>query len=52
MEQKKDQQNIFTEEQISNFAGLYNALKKVHIRLISEGYIIEKDKIIPPKTKK
>ena len=51
MEQKKDQQNIFTEEQISNFADLYDALKKVHVRLISEGYTIENDKIIPPKDK-
>lgn len=39
---------IFTEEEIKGFAGYYNALKKIHIRLIQEGYIIENGKIFPP----
>jgi len=39
---------IFTEKEIENFAGFYNALKKVHIRLIKEGYKIKDGKITPP----
>lgn len=41
-------ENIFTTEEIENFAGFYNALKQVHIRLIKEGYEIKDGKIIPP----
>jgi hypothetical protein len=45
----KDQTNIiFTQEQIYQFVGLYNILKKIHNRLIKEGYIIKDDVIIPP----
>jgi len=40
--------NIFTNTEITNFAGLYNALKKVHVRLIKEGYKIGNGKITPP----
>lgn len=47
--QKKDY--IFTEKEIENFAGIYNALKQVHIRLIKEGYTIKDGKIIPPANK-
>lgn len=47
--QAGDQQNfIFSDEAIKNFAGLYNALKKVHDRLIREGYKIENGEIIKP----
>ena len=40
---------IFTEEEMKNLVGFYNVLRKVHIRLIKEGYKIENGKIIPPK---
>ena len=44
-----DTKKIFTEEEMKNFAGLYDVLEKVHIRLMKEGYKIENGKIIPPK---
>ena len=44
----KDQQNIFTDEQIENFAGLFDILERVHRRLIMEGNIIKDNEIIPP----
>lgn len=47
---KKDK-NIFTEEAINNFAGLYVTLKKIHDRLIREGYTIGDGKITPPEGK-
>jgi len=38
-----DQKNYkFSDEQINNFAGLGNTLKKIHLRLTKEGYIINK----------
>ncbi|PIR05507.1 hypothetical protein COV56_02715 [Candidatus Kuenenbacteria bacterium CG11_big_fil_rev_8_21_14_0_20_37_9] len=44
------QQNfIFSEEQISNFVGFGNTLKKIHKRLVSEGYKIKNGEIIPPQ---
>ena len=45
----KDQQNIFTNEQIENFAGLFDVLERVHRRLEMEGYTITDDKITPPE---
>jgi hypothetical protein len=42
------QNQIFTKEQILNFAGFYNALKKVHNRLVSEGYICRNGELISP----
>lgn len=44
----KKKEYIFTEKEIENFAGIYNALKQIHIRLIKEGYKIENGKITPP----
>ena len=38
----------FTEKQIGNFVGFFNALKKVHVRLVKEGYKISEGKITPP----
>lgn len=37
----KDQQNIFTDEQIENFAGFFNILEHIHHRLIIESYVIK-----------
>lgn len=51
MENINQQNQIFTDNQIENFVGLYNALKKVHIRLVREGYTIKDGKIIPPPEK-
>lgn len=39
---------IFTDKEIENFAGIYNALRRIHIRLVKEGYKIEDGKITPP----
>jgi hypothetical protein len=45
MENKDWQNQIFSPEQITQFAGLYNILKNIHNRLIKEGYDI-KDGVI------
>jgi hypothetical protein len=42
----KKNNDIFTNKQIENFAGFFNALKKVHVRLVKEGYKIKDGKII------
>lgn len=44
----KKKEYIFTDKEIENFAGIFNALKQVRIRLIKEGYEIKDGKIIPP----
>jgi len=35
------QKQIFREKQINNFASLYDTLKRIHSRLIQEGYIVD-----------
>jgi|GEM_PF-4749292 len=52
MEIKNQQNIIFTDEQIKNFAGFYGAIKKVHQRLTSEGYIIKDGHILSPAQSK
>lgn len=49
MENNKLQNQIFSNEQIQNFVGFYAAIKRVHLRLISEGYIIKNGEVFPPK---
>lgn len=49
MEIYNQQNQIFTNSQIQNFAGFYAAIKRVHSRLISEGYTIRDGQILPPK---
>lgn len=41
----------FTEEGIKNIIALAKTLKRIHIRLIKEGYIIKDGQIIEPKRK-
>ncbi|MCX6718007.1 MAG: hypothetical protein NTY81_00185 [Candidatus Staskawiczbacteria bacterium] len=41
--------NIFTEEGIKNISRFQDTLKRIHIRLISEGYVIKDGKIEKPK---
>ena len=48
-EERNNPTRIFTEAEMDNILGFYHALKKVHIRLINEGYQISDGKIIPPK---
>jgi hypothetical protein len=48
----KKKEYIFTEREVENFAGFYNALKQVYIRLIKEGYEIKDGKITPPSDKR
>ena len=49
MQDKNKESYIFTDTQIENFAGLYNVLKRVHDRLIGEGYVIKNGQIVPPQ---
>ena len=49
MENNNLQNQIFSNGQIQNFVGFYAAIKKVHSRLISEGYTIKDGQIFPPK---
>lgn len=49
MENLNQQDQIFTNNQIQDFVGLFNAIRKVHCRLVSEGYLIEAEQIIKPK---
>lgn len=49
MELAKEQNQIFTDEQIQNFADFSNSIKTVHNRLTREGYVIKDGQIIPPK---
>ena len=51
MENKTRKNRIFTDKEIENFVGLFEILKRIHIRLVNEGYTIENDNIIPPKDK-
>jgi len=49
----KNQQNYnFTKTAIENFAGFYNALKKVADRLVSEGCVLENGRLIQKNNKK
>jgi hypothetical protein len=41
---------IFSDEQITAFVDFYNLLKRIHNRLISEGYIIKDGKISKPQS--
>lgn len=45
MSQSCRQKNLFSDEQITTFVEYYNLLKRIHNRLISEGYIIKDGKI-------
>ena len=38
----------FTDKEIENFVGFFDALKAIHIRLISEGWQYENEELIPP----
>ena len=46
---EKSKKQHFSDEEIKNFTGLGKALKKVHCRLIREGYTINDKGIFPPK---
>ena len=51
---KEEDQNdnaILTPKEIEVFTGFASTLKKIHIRLIMEGYTITEDGIVPPKDK-
>ncbi len=52
MEVLHKQSNTFKVDQIKEIISFSDILKRIHIRLISEGYKIEKGKIIPPNNKK
>jgi phosphopantetheinyl transferase len=48
MSTEKQQSNSIKEAVLKNYGGLYSALKRVHIRLVHEGYRFEKGRILPP----
>jgi len=48
MNTDQQQDYRFTTKQIENFADLYGTLKKIHLRLINEGYIIKNGEMITP----
>ncbi len=52
MQTKNSKELIFNDKEIENFAGFYDALKRVRNRLINEGYTIKDGQIIPPKISK
>jgi len=43
------EKRIFTDEGIKNISRFQDVLKRIHIRLISEGYVIKDGKIEKPK---
>ena len=49
--QAKKSNKIFTSSETENIVSFYATLKRIHERLISQGYIIENGKIIPPTSK-
>jgi hypothetical protein len=51
MTQENQQNDIFTDKQISNFVDFSNTLKRIHTRLINQGYRIKDNQIIPPEDK-
>lgn len=42
---------IFSDQGIKNIAAFSETLKKIHARLINEGYVIKNGEIIPPTKK-
>ena len=51
MQDQEPTNDIFTDDEMKNFTGLYSALKRVHDRLIREGYEIKYGEIkLPPST--
>lgn len=52
MQTETNKKVIFTDKQIQNFVGFFNAIKRVHVRLIREGYIIKNGRIIKPPINK
>ena len=48
-EDNKQNKYIFSDQQITNFVDYYHLLKRIHNRLLSEGYIIKDGKISKPE---
>ena len=48
-ENTTSEKRIFTDEGIKNISRFQDTLKRIHIRLISEGYVIKDGKIEKPK---
>lgn len=51
MELKAEHNEIFTDDQIKNFADFFNSIKRVTNRLEKEGYFLKNNKLIPPNKK-
>jgi len=51
METSTEKSRIFTDQGIKNIIAFSDTIKRIHIRLIKEGYIIKDGEIIPPKEK-
>jgi hypothetical protein len=51
VEDHKQTQPIFAEQGMRNIAAYLDALKRIHIRLLAEGYRIIDGAIVPPGQK-
>ena len=49
MNEANEQNKIFSEEALNNIVNLYCILRKIHNRLIAEGYTFKDNKIYPPE---
>ena len=46
-----EKSRIFSDQGIKNIIAFSDTLRRIHIRLIREGYVIKDGKIIPPEEK-
>ncbi len=44
-----EDKDLFTDEQITQFVDFYHLLKRIHNRLVSEGYVVKDGKISKPR---
>ena len=45
---ESEKKNIFSDEEIKNFAGLFDVLERVNRRLMREGFKMVDGELIPP----
>jgi len=48
-ESRQKNSDVFSDKEMENFLGLFEILRRVHTRLIGEGYTIRAGEIIPPR---
>lgn len=52
MNEVQEKPSTFNKEEIQNFSAFSNTLKRIHIRLVSEGYTIKDGLILKPEADK